>query len=346
MARQLGWYVLRRVITAVLTLLGLVTIVFLMTKLIPGNEARVAAGPNATAQQVAALSKELGLDKPLVVQYGELSRPTLRGNLGTSIMTYQPVMTGIRQVLPSTIELVILSLVLALVVAVPAATFSALRRTGISDATSRILLVVAAGLPSFWLALMLQWLLANRFQIFPVSGALSSGFSVPDRTGMTVVDALLAGNLSAAVNALWHITLPALVLALPVAAQVFRTLRVEMITTLGREYVVVARSKGVKTGRLLLHHVLPNAIGSVLTLLGAYVGTLVAGAVLVEAIFGLSGIGAYLSNAVNGEDIMAVLGAVLAIGVIVVVANFLVDLLQLARDPRVRAKELARATRG
>lgn len=346
MARQLGWYVLRRVITAVLTLLGLVTIVFLMTKLIPGNEARVAAGPNATAQQVAALSKELGLDKPLVVQYGSYLGRLFRGNLGTSIMTYQPVMTGIRQVLPSTIELVILSLVLALVVAVPAATFSALRRTGISDATSRILLVVAAGLPSFWLALMLQWLLANRFQIFPVSGALSSGFSVPDRTGMTVVDALLAGNLSAAVNALWHITLPALVLALPVAAQVFRTLRVEMITTLGREYVVVARSKGVKTGRLLLHHVLPNAIGSVLTLLGAYVGTLVAGAVLVEAIFGLSGIGAYLSNAVNGEDIMAVLGAVLAIGVIVVVANFLVDLLQLARDPRVRAKELARATRG
>lgn len=346
MARQLGWYVLRRVITAILTLLGLVTIVFLMTKLIPGNEARVAAGPNATPQQVAALSKELGLDKPLVVQYGSYLGRLFRGNLGTSIATYQPVMTGIRQVLPSTIELVILSLVLALVVAVPAATFSALRRTGISDATSRILLVVAAGLPSFWLALMLQWLFANRFQIFPVSGALSSGFSVPDRTGMTVVDALLAGNLSAAVNALWHITLPALVLALPVAAQIFRTLRVEMITTLGREYVVVARSKGVKTGRLLLHHVLPNAIGSVLTLLGAYVGTLVAGAVLVEAIFGLSGIGAYLSNAVNGEDIMAVLGAVLAIGVIVVVANFLVDLLQLARDPRVRAKELARATRG
>ena len=346
MARQLGWYVLRRVITAVLTLLGLVTIVFLMTKLIPGNEARVAAGPNATAQQVAALSKQLGLDKPLVVQYGSYLGRLWRGNLGTSIMTYQPVMTGIRQVLPSTIELVILSLVVALVVAVPAATFSALRRTGVSDAASRILLVVAAGLPSFWLALMLQWLFANRFQVFPVSGALSSGFSVPDRTGMTVVDALLAGNLPAAGNALWHITLPALVLALPVAAQVFRTLRVEMIATLEREYVVVARSKGVKTRRLLLRHVLPNAIGSVLTLLGAYVGALVAGAVLVEAIFGLSGIGAYLSNALNGEDIMAVLGAVLAIGVIVVIANFLVDLLQLARDPRVRAKELARTTYG
>ncbi len=342
MSRLAGitWFICRRLGTAILTLIGLMTIVFIMTKLIPGNEAQVVAGANATPAQVSAVSKELGLDQPIPVQYLRYLDDLVHGNLGMSITSHQPVLSSIETVLPSSIQLVIVALILALAVSVPAATVAAARSGGMSDTISRVLVIVAAGLPTFWLALLLQWLLGAKLQIFPVSGALSVGEQVPVHTGMTLVDSLIAGNLGAFLNAFEHIVLPATVLAIPVAAQFFRALRTELLEVLERDHIMVARAKGVPATRLLLRHALPNAIGSVLTLAGLAIGILVVSAVLVESIFGLSGIGSYLFNAVNQEDISAVLGSVVAIGAVVVAANFAVDVLQLVRDPRIRASVL------
>jgi peptide/nickel transport system permease protein len=316
------------------------TIVFIMTKLIPGNEAHVVAGANATPAQVNAVSKQLGLDQPVPVQYLHYLNSVLHGNLGTSITSHQPVISDIETVLPSSIQFIAMALILALALSIPAATIAAAKSGGMSDTISRVFVIIAAGLPTFWLALLLQWLLGGKLQIFPVSGAQSIGVQVPNRTGMTLVDSLLAGNIGAFFDALDHLIVPATVLALAAAAQFYRALRTELLLVLERDHITVARAKGVPDTRILLRHALPNAIGSVLTLVGLAVGILVVGAVLVESIFGLPGIGSYIDNAVNQDDISAVLGSVISIGVVVVAANFAVDVLQMIRDPRIRASAL------
>lgn len=333
-------FLARRLGTVLLTLLGLVTIVFLMTKLIPGDPAQVAAGSGASPEQVQRMRVQMGLDQPVIVQYGRYLGSLLQGDLGTSVVSHRPVRSDIGGVLPATAQLVFLSLALALIVAVPLASLAAVESGGGSATASRVLVIVAAGLPTFWLALILQWMLGSWFRLLPISGTLTVGSTVPVRTGMVVVDALLLGDIAAFWDALIHLILPAGVLAINAGAQFYRLLRAEMLAVLAREHILVAQAKGVPMARLVLRHALPNAIGPVLTQLGIQVGFMVGSAVLVESVFSLPGVGSYLFYAVEQRDIFAVLGAVLTIGVIVVVANFTMDVVQLWRDPRIRAAQI------
>lgn len=333
-------YLVRRLVTAVLSVLGLAAIVFAMLKVIPGDEAQVAAGEGASPEQVAAMRATLGLDDPWIVQFGRFLARLAHGDLGTSTATRQPVATDIATVLPGTLELGLFALVLALLVAVPPATVAAARRGGAADGASRIAVIVLAGLPTFWLALLLQWVLGAQLRLLPISGRLSVDLEVPRVTGMTLVDSLLAGNGYAFYDGLQHLLLPAACLAVPVAAQLFRVLRAELVSVLSREHVLVATAKGVPTGRLLRRHALPNAAGPLLTLTGLEAGILLASAVLVESIFGLSGVGAYLQNAVDQRDLPAVLGCVVVLGSVVVGVNLVVDIVQMVRDPRIRSAQL------
>lgn len=335
-------FVLRRTGTVVVTLFFLAIIVFLMTKAIPGDEAHVAAGESATPEQVAAVSARLGLDRPLPVQLGHYLENLAHGDLGTSIATGRAVGADILAVLPQTLELVVLAAVLMVLVVVPAAVASALHQDRPRDVGTRLAWLVAGSLPTFWIALELQYLLGTRWQVLPISGRLSRGIEVPTRTGSTMLDSLLAGNVAAAWNAFQHLLLPAAVLMLPFAGQLFRALRAELVSVLGRDHMTVARATGMPTGMLLRRHALPNAAGPALTVLGIEFGTMVATAVLVEGIFGLSGLGSYLTTAVAQKDTYAVLSGVLVVGVVVVLTNFVVDMIQLARDPRLRSAELGR----
>jgi ABC-type dipeptide/oligopeptide/nickel transport system permease component len=333
-------FLLRRLGTAVLTLIGLVTIVFAMIKLIPGDEARVAAGEGATPEQVQRIRAQLGLDKPLTVQFGRYLGKLAHGDLGISIVTHRPVASDIGAVLPATAQLVVLALVIALLVSIPAASVAAVQSGRGIDTASRISVIVAAGLPTFWLALVFQWLFGTLLHVLPISGTLSIGLAAPRWSGMTVLDSLRTGNLGIFLDALRHLILPAVVLSIPAGAQFFRLLRAEMLAVLQREHITVARAKGVPMRRIVVGHALPNAFGPLLTQLGIQVGFTVASVVLIESIFSLPGIGTYLFNSVEQRDIFAVLGAVLTIGVIVVAANFLVDIAQLWRDPQLRAAQI------
>ena len=339
-AQQTTVFLLRKALSSVITLIGLSAFVFLMVKLIPGDEARVAAGENASPEQVEAVRKALGLDQPFLVQLLTFFGRLVRGDLGTSITTHVSVAQGIGQVLPQTIELVLLAVIIVGTCVTPLATLSALRRDGATDFTIKTLVIICAGLPTFWLALLLQYLLGTKLQLVPISGRLSRGFDVPTRTGSVIVDSLLAGNPLAAWDGLQHLILPAVVLALPFAAQLYRIMRAELIQVLAREHLTVARAKGVPQRHLVWQHVLPNAIGPSITLVGIQFGAMVGAAVLVESVFGLVGVGSYLTNAVAQKDTFAVLGGVLVIGVLVVVCNYIVDILQLIRDPRLRAGQL------
>jgi peptide/nickel transport system permease protein len=335
-------YLANRIAGALLTLFLLAVIGFVLVKLIPGNEARVAAGPDATPAQVAAAGRALGLNHPVTSQFVTYLGRLLHGNLGTSTASNTSVASGIRQVLPATLELVVLAVTLIVLVGVPAALVAAFRSGGRFDRAVSTTVVFSAGLPAFWAALVAQYWLGSRLHLIPISGELSRNYSIPSQTGFVLVDALLDGNLGAFWDALAHLVLPAAILAVSFGAQFYRALKAELLQVLSREFVTVARSTGMSNRRLALRYVLPNAAGPALTVLGVLFGNMVGGAILVESVFGLPGIGSYLTNAVGQKDEFAVLGGVLVIGTVVVLVNFLVDMLQIIRDPRVRSAELGR----
>ena len=338
--RGYGVFLLRRLGFAALTLLGLATIAFVMTKMIPGDEAQIAAGPDAAPEQVAAVRLRLGLDAPLVVQYLRFLYRVLQGDFGTSITTYQPVVADIAQVLPGTLELVLLAMILNLIIAIPSATFAAVQRDRLPDLIGRVVAVVAGGLPIFWLALMLQFFIASKLKLLPISGQYSFDFSAEMRTGMPVFDALIGADFASLRDALAHVVLPAGVLALHFSTQIFRALRASLLGVLEGDFIVPVRAKGASTARILLRHALPNSMAPVLTLAGTQVAEMLGSAVLVEVVFARQGVGAYLANAVLQKDTFAVVGTVLFVGILVCAVNLLVDILHLTLDPRIRATAL------
>ena len=208
----------RRVLLAVVSIWGVVTIVFFMSKLIPGNPAAIAAGPGATPEQIAAAEKQLGLDQPVIVQYLNYLRRVVTGDLGQSVTTHQSVASDLAGALPSTLQLVILVLVVNVVVGIPLGTLAAVRRSGAVDGSIRILVVIAGGIPVFWLALIVQYFVASKWRILPISGSNSFGTAPPRVTGFTLIDSLLAGSGPMFVDSLLHLVLPTLVLAAPFVA--------------------------------------------------------------------------------------------------------------------------------
>jgi peptide/nickel transport system permease protein len=333
-------YLLRRVALTIATVWALISLVFLMFQTIPGDPARVAAGEYATPAQVEQVRARLGLDHSLPYQYVRYFRQIARGDLGTSTVTFKPVLSDLRAVLPGTLELVVATLLISLLVAVPLGVVAAARGGRAVDSASRVGAVVAGSAPPFWLALMAQYLLARDLHLFPISGQLSFGNDVPSRTGVVTLDAVLTGDPSALWDALLHLCLPVAVLALHFGAQFFRAQRTALLSELQRDYVATAVAKGASPRRVVWRHAAPNSIGPVVGLAGLQIGGIVGMAVLVEIVFVRQGVGSYLAAGVAQKDTYAVLGAVLCIGLAICVANLVADLLQLLVNPKVRRAEL------
>ncbi|MGW9350609.1 peptide/nickel transport system permease protein [Nocardiopsis flavescens] len=329
-------FIAQRLGMMVLVLAGLITVTFLMTQVLPGDPARAAAGRNATAEQVEGARERLGLDRPVPEQYVSYLGRVAQGDLGTSVFTQRPVSDDIGRVLPSSVELVGAAMLINIAVALPLGVVSAYRRGRAADLAARLVALLGAAVPVFWLGLILQAFLSARWGLFPLTGHLGFGASVPAVTGMTTVDALLAGDLAAFGDALHHLALPAVTLAASYIAVVTRTLRSTMIGALDADYITLARSTGASEWRVVLSHGLRNALVPTSTILGMQLGWMLGSTVLVESIFGRVGVGAYSVTAVLQNDLYAVIGAVLVIGVVFILANFVVDLLQLWLNPRLR----------
>lgn len=338
--RAYSWFLARRLGLTILTLWGLASLVFIMIKLMPGDEAQMAAGADASAAQIEAVRERLGLDAPVIIQYFGFLGRLLRGDLGTSIVTLQPVLNDLEKVLPSTLELVFLAMLLNLAIAIPTGIVAANRQGGVFDTVCRVTAVMLGGMPAFWLALVLQYLLGSVWRIVPISGQASFGMAAPAVTGATAIDAIIALNGPAFLDALHHLILPAAVLAALFATQVFRTLRASLLGVLRSDFITAIRAKGASSRRMLVGHALPNSLNPVLTLSGTQAGAMIGSAVLVETVFARQGIGAYMFNAVAQKDSFAVLGSVMFIGSVVCLVNLAVDILQLLVDPRIRAAHL------
>lgn len=334
-------YLLRRIGLTLVTIWILVTVVFLMMKLIPGDPAQVAAGQFASPDQVDQVRHRLGLDQPVPYQYLLFLLHLLQGNFGTSTQSSRPVLSDLVQLVPSSLELAFAALAMAVVIALIAAPLAALTRGKSTDTASRLVAVFGAGLPVYWAALMAQLFLCAKLGLFPVDGQLSFGVTVPRITGFVTVDALVSGNFSAFFNAWGHLLLPSFLLALPFMPGMFRALRASLLTLLDEEYISVVRAKGASTMRIMYRHALPNALGPFITLIGIGFGGFVGFAVIVEVVFRRPGIGQYLTAGVTNKDTFAVLGAVIVVGITVCIANFVTDVIRLFIDPRLRGAELA-----
>ncbi|UOQ57452.1 ABC transporter permease [Leucobacter allii] len=302
----------------------MVLITFLATAAVdfmPGSPAVAILGNEATPEQVAALTAQMGLDQPLHARYIEWLSGAARGDLGESIRLQLPVSEVIAQRLPVTIELTILALLIALVLSVPTALVAGANVGGWVDRAASTASSALISLPSFAAAVILIYLLAIRMKIFPVSG-------------WTPFTQDPLGNLQ-------HAFLPALVLGLMEAAMFYRVLRSDVIATVRETFVLAARARGMGKRYVLLRHVLRPSLFSLLTLTGLALGRLLGGAMVVEVLFALPGLGSLLLQSVPSRDIPVIQGVVLVIAVVYVLVNIAVDLIYSAVDPRVRVRSAA-----
>jgi peptide/nickel transport system permease protein len=330
--------VARRLLAVPPILVGITLVTFLLLHVVPGDPARMYLGEGAQDPRVVeALDHEWGLDRPLPVQYVTYLRNLLRGNLGFSIHSGRPVADDLRHFLPATVELSLLSFLIAVAVGVPLGVLSGARVNTGADHASRIGSLLFLSMPSFWFGLiviyvgyfLLGWLPS------PTGRLGMTDTAPPPVTGLYTVDSVLAGDPGAFVRALWYLLPPAFTLALPSLGLVVRMLRTSIVEVLSQDYVRTARSKGVAGRGVLYRHALRNALIPTVTVLGVQFGLLFSGNVLVEAVFSWPGIGGYLVQAIQWLDYSAVMGCTLLIAALFVAVNVLVDFTYAVLDPRV-----------
>jgi len=318
-------------------LFGLLCLTFAISHVMPGDPARLAAGPDANQSMVDTLRAKYGLDRPLGVQFARYVGGLARGDLGESLRSRNAVRDDLLRYFPNTFELVTLSLLLAVALGVPLGMLSAVYRDTWVDHWTRVVSVSGVALPAFWLGLMLQLLLALHLGWLPLGGRLGLTAAPPAPiTHLLFVDALLRGEWRTLGDALAHAVLPVVTLCFPALASILRVNRAEMLETLGQDYIKTARAQGFSGFRVVTHYALKNAMIPTLTMIGLRYGWMLGGTILVETVFDWPGIGLYAVNAAVSSDFQPIMGVTLLIGLNFMLANLLVDLAYGWLDPRIR----------
>lgn len=304
-------WILRRLALMVLVVLGVVTLAFIFSNIVPGDPARLVAGPNASPQAVASIRRELGLDQPVVSQYWHYLGRLVHGNLGTSYALEGRSVSGeISSALPITIALAIGGVLWEILLGVPIGIIAAYRPRGVLDRGLNMVALVGLSMPPFWLGLMLLYYLSYKLSIFPLSG-----------TGHPLI---------------WYLILPSFTLGVGGAAFYARMVRTTMIGVLRSPFIEFARLKGMPERTIIWRHALRHVLTPVTTMLGMDLGYFLGGVLIIESVFGLPGVGQLAYNAIGTLDIPMITGTVLVAAVFVVVMNFLVDVTYTLVDPRVR----------
>jgi peptide/nickel transport system permease protein len=318
-------------------LLGLTLLIFVFIHLLPGDPARTILGERATPENIERVRAALGLDRPLHEQYLQYMAGLLQGDLGRSFITNRNVVDDFLQRFPATIELALTAMVFAIAVGIPLGMLTAKRRGTWVDQTGTVASLIGISIPIFFLGLMLKFLFAIQFPILPDSGRIDLvQHFVPRVTNFMTVDALLAGNPAAFVDALRHLILPGLALGTIPLAIVMRITRASVVDVLNEDYVRTARAKGLPGGMIDNRHVLRNALLPVVTVIGLQTGLLLGGAILTETIFGWGGVGRWMYDAVTSRDYQVIQSGVLLLALIFVLVNLVVDISYAFLNPRIR----------
>jgi peptide/nickel transport system permease protein len=332
-------YLVRRLIALPLLVLGIVTIAFFLSRFTKGDPltAIVSEQQMSNPEVVAAAKQRWGLDRSVPEQYVVYVGQLFRGDLGTSFITKRPVLQDILERLPATLELVLAAMLIGSLLGIALGVLAAYYRNSWIDHFARLFALIGSSLPVFWSGLGLLFVLSVQLAWLPGPGRLDARLSPPPAvTGMMSVDTLLAGDVAAFADALWHLILPAFVLGWTVTGTISRLVRANMLEVLNQEYVLTARAKGAGEVRVLLHHALRNTLVPTLTVIGHSFAYLITGAVLTETIFAWPGMGSYAVDAARSLDYPAIIGVTIVGGVTFLLTNLLTDIAYVVANPRIR----------
>jgi peptide/nickel transport system permease protein len=321
-------------------LLGLCAITFILSRVVPGDPAAAYLGPRAKAEQIEMVRNQLGLDKPLYTQFFYYLRDLSHGNLGESLRTHRPVMVGIIDHLPASLELMFSAIFVALLVGIPLGVISAKKENTIVDHLIRLFSVADVSLPSFWLAMIFQIVFFRWLGLFPIGGRIDTvvGLVNPIEkiTGFYVFDTLVTGNWPAFISALSHLVLPSLTLACFSMGLIARMTRSTMLEVLREDYITTARAVGVSEKEILFFQALKNAMGPTITTAGLSFAFMLTATLYIELIFFWPGIGSYITKAIFLNDYPVIMGVTMLMALFYVVVNLIVDILIAVFDPRIR----------
>jgi len=329
-------FVTRRLALLCVVVPAVTLVTFTLSRVVPGDPVALMAGPTANETTRAELRAAWGLGQPLPVQYVTYMGRLLQGDLGTSFRTGRSVAADFGAFFPATIELATFALLSGLPFAIGGGLLAALRQNSVLDYFVRVGITIGVALPVFWLGILLILIFSAQLNVLPALGRLSIDTPIPPNvTGMYVVDSLLAGQFATTVDALRHLILPGLCLALTVVVPVGRIVRSSMLNALNQDYVRTARAKGLRSRQVVFTHAFRNALLPIVTAIGLVYSLLLGGAVVTESVFSWPGIGDYVARSIMSLDFQPVLSFTLISALIYVLINLLVDVLYAALDPRV-----------
>jgi ABC-type dipeptide/oligopeptide/nickel transport system permease component len=331
-------YLAKRLAVSVVTVFGVVVVVFFVVQVLPGDAAAERAGPNATAELVEQIRHQYGLDRPLWARFISYLGNVVTGDFGTSIQTNQPVVDELLKRLPATLELTVYSVLLAAIVGFALGILGGSRAGSRVDGATRVFAVVGSSTAVFWLGLVLIYFLSFRLNWFPSPvDRLPFGATPPRQlTGFYTVDALLAGDGALFWVALRQLMLPVITLAFVLSAPIIKMVRASLIQALDQDYVRTSRAVGIPWRSILIRDGMRNALLPVVTILGIVFGYMIGGNIIVEFLFSWPGVGRYAYSAVQGHDLDALQGFVIMVGILYVALNVVVDVLYALVDPRIR----------
>ncbi|WP_374130927.1 ABC transporter permease [Sphingomonas sp. 28-62-20] len=329
--------VLRRLAGMIGVLLGVSVITFVIAQLVPTDVARLVAGDHASPAIIARVRAELGLDRPIWVQYGLYLDRLVHGDLGTSIRSGRAISDELMERLPATIELAFASFALIVAAGLSLGVAAALGARRWPDHLIRTISTIAISAPTFWTGVLLLAIFFGWLGWLPPGGRIDPDLlGEPGLTGLYIIDGLIAGRLDIVGSALLHLALPAITLALASSGSAIRLVRASMLDVLQEDYVRRARAAGLSEATVVLRYALPSALVPFVTAMALYLADLLAGAVVTEIIFGWPGLGSYTLEAIAGLDFPAIMGFTLLAAVFYTIANQLVDLIYGLLDPRLR----------
>jgi peptide/nickel transport system permease protein len=335
-----GEYFVRRLILAILVLVGVSVITFVIARIVPSDPAAIWVGPRAKPAQVEEARHKLGLDRPLYEQYFRYVGQVVRGDFGISVNSHRPIIDELRVFLPATLELVLFSMLLTVLFGIPLGVLAGAFKGSPADYAARLLAVLSVSVPVFWLALLLQLLFVRRLGLLPLGARVSRDVSlfspVQQITGFNLIDAAVTGNWLAFRDTLVHLILPGLTLAAYGMGLGIRMTRANIIEVLEQKYITAAWAAGLKRSTIYFRLALKNAIVPTLMVLGLTFVWQITGAMLVEIVFRWPGLGTYLTQAVLNIDFPVVVSVTLVVTLFYVGVNLLLDLVQAMVDPRVR----------
>jgi peptide/nickel transport system permease protein len=320
------------------TMLGLLVVTFIISRLLPADPVLAIVGDHASEATVAAAREKLGLNHSIPVQFLLYLASVVQGDLGTSLRTSQPILSDLAHVFPATLELATWGIVIGVVIGIPLGVWAAIRKDSIVDHVIRFIGLVGYSMPIFWLGIIGLLIFYAKLDWLPGPGRLDFGYEdmITPVTGIMTIDTLIAGETELFWNAVAHLILPACLLGYYSLAYISRMTRSLMLGQLRQEYILTARVKGVSETRIIWKHAMGNILVPLLTVVALSYGTLLEGSVLTETVFTWNGLGLYITNSIFGQDLAAVMGGTIVVGLLYIIINTLTDIAHRFLDPRTR----------